>query len=233
MKQTRQSSRQHGVVLLVALIMLIAITLAGLSLFRQVSTATLIAGNLAFKQGATSAADRGVEDARSWLISTATTSLATLQGTNKLTNPAFYFPAWCYTSTGDWGTAGTNSDCNRATPTPPAFDPLTYDWSAATKSQLATGPDTDANGWDSRNNRVRYVVHRLCSMDGAINAVREYGPAQAIQSCALAASGVECLDKGVLGGENCLSQSVQPYYRVTARVEGPRNTVSFVEVILY
>jgi Tfp pilus assembly protein PilX len=40
---------QQGVVLLMALIMLVALTLAGIALVRSVDTTNLIAGNLAFK----------------------------------------------------------------------------------------------------------------------------------------------------------------------------------------
>ena len=60
--------RQHGVVLFVALIVLIIMTLAGLALLRQMGVGTSIAGNVAFKENATSVADRGTEAARAWLI---------------------------------------------------------------------------------------------------------------------------------------------------------------------
>jgi len=61
------SRRQQGVVLFVALIVLIIMTLAGLALLRQMGAGTSIAGNIAFKENATSVADRGTEFARSWL----------------------------------------------------------------------------------------------------------------------------------------------------------------------
>src|SRR4051794_23448571 len=57
----RQS--QQGVVLLVALIVLVAITMAGIALIRSVDTTTLLAGNLAFQQAAVHASDTGVEKA--------------------------------------------------------------------------------------------------------------------------------------------------------------------------
>jgi Tfp pilus assembly protein PilX len=55
-------------VLFVALIVLIVMTLAGLALLRQMGIGTSIAGNVAFKENATSVADRGTEAARAWLI---------------------------------------------------------------------------------------------------------------------------------------------------------------------
>jgi hypothetical protein len=60
--------RERGVVLFVAMIVLIVMTLAGLALLRQMGVGTSIAGNVAFKENATSVADRGTEAARAWLI---------------------------------------------------------------------------------------------------------------------------------------------------------------------
>ena len=59
--------RERGVVLFVALIVLIIMTLAGLALLRQMSTGVSIAGNIAFKENATSVADRGTEVALQYL----------------------------------------------------------------------------------------------------------------------------------------------------------------------
>lgn len=54
---------QGGIVLVVALLVLVAVTLAAVSIMRSVDTATLVAGNLAFQQAATRAADKGIEQA--------------------------------------------------------------------------------------------------------------------------------------------------------------------------
>ena len=61
-------SAQQGVVLFIALIVLVAMTLAGLAMMRSVDTNNLIAGNLAFKNAASSAGDAAVESARNWLM---------------------------------------------------------------------------------------------------------------------------------------------------------------------
>ena len=60
-------SCSRRVVLFVALIVLIIMTLAGLALLRQMGAGTSIAGNIAFKENATSVADRGTEVARQWI----------------------------------------------------------------------------------------------------------------------------------------------------------------------
>jgi len=70
--------RQRGTVLFIALIVLVAMTLAGIAIMRSVDTATLIAGNLAFKQGTIQAADNGVEQGYQWLLA----NRATLANSN-------------------------------------------------------------------------------------------------------------------------------------------------------
>lgn len=53
--------RQRGVVLFIALIALVAMTLAGIALMRSVDTANVIAGNFAFKESTIHATDVGTE----------------------------------------------------------------------------------------------------------------------------------------------------------------------------
>ncbi len=60
-------ARQTGVVLMMALIVLVAMTLAGIALVRSVDTTNIIAGNLAFKQAATNSADTATATAVTWL----------------------------------------------------------------------------------------------------------------------------------------------------------------------
>ncbi len=60
-------ARQRGVTLLITLIVLVAMTLAAISLMRSVDTTNVIAGNLAFRQSTTLAGDTGTEAAIAWL----------------------------------------------------------------------------------------------------------------------------------------------------------------------
>jgi type IV pilus assembly protein PilX len=69
--------RQRGVVLLIALIVLVALMLASVSLVRSVDTANVIAGNLAFKQASVQAADFGIEAAATALPDIVATTLDT------------------------------------------------------------------------------------------------------------------------------------------------------------
>ena len=60
--------QQRGAVLFIALIVLVAMTLAGIAIMRSVDTTTLIAGNIAFKQGTIQSSDNGIEGAYQWLL---------------------------------------------------------------------------------------------------------------------------------------------------------------------
>ena len=61
------AARQRGVVLFISLIVLVAMSFAGLALIRGVDTGNLVVSNLSFKQGAVQAGDEGIEAAVAWL----------------------------------------------------------------------------------------------------------------------------------------------------------------------
>lgn len=65
---TTTRRQQRGVSLVIALIALIAMTLAGLALIRAVDTTNLISGNLAFRQATLHTTDVGVETALDTLV---------------------------------------------------------------------------------------------------------------------------------------------------------------------
>lgn len=125
---------QRGVVLLVALIVLVAITVAGIGMIRSVDTATLVAGNLAFQQAATHAADKGIEAAMLMLRDKQTAGqLDAHDGSNG------YFASM------------------RSTDSPAAGQSWQAFW---TDSLAASAYDV---GEDEFRNRVFFVVHRLCA----------------------------------------------------------------------
>lgn len=125
---------QRGLVLLVALIVLVAITVAGISMIRSVDTATLVAGNLAFQQAATHAADKGIEAAMTMLRDKQTAG-----GLDAHDNTNGYFASM------------------RDTDSPAAGQ----SWQAFWRDSLeATAFDV---GEDQFKNHVYFVVHRLCA----------------------------------------------------------------------
>ncbi|APV52365.1 hypothetical protein BWI17_08430 [Betaproteobacteria bacterium GR16-43] len=68
--RSRPLQRQKGIVLLVALIMLVAMSLAGVALMRSVETGVMVSGNFAFKESAVQSTDLGVQTAAAWLSTT-------------------------------------------------------------------------------------------------------------------------------------------------------------------
>lgn len=208
------SASQRGVVLLLALIMLIAMTLAGIALYRQIGSGLIVARNLSFKRVATVAADRGIEAARAWLTTQTSGGLEQGSAAN------WYFPGWCNTSLNGLGVPdanidGTPDDCGN-TPAPSEFDPLTYNWA---NSVVAI-----AN--DGGGNEIRYVIHRLCETPGGINAAN--------QQCVTIGSASSGASKSAVSyGTQPLSNTSQPYFRVTSRVLGPTNTVVYTQAVLY
>ena len=190
---------QQGVVLFVSLIILVAMTLAGIALMRSVDTNVLIAGNLAFRQANTMYADTGVEAARAWL----TANTASLN--NNQPGGALHYWANYQEGLNFLGTAVA-----------PAVN---YDWTQA--ATVAT-PDPAYT--------ISYVIHRLCGGSGA--------PSDAAAKCMQASAGGGSGSSG-LGTKGVVTYGVQAlpgistiYYRVTVRVGGPRNTLSYVQAIL-
>jgi Tfp pilus assembly protein PilX len=190
---------QQGVVLFIALIVLVAMSLAGIALMRSVDTNVLIAGNLAFRQSTTMVADAGIEAARAWLTANA--------GSLNNNQPAGATHYWANYQFG-LNFLGTDPD-----PT------LNYNWSQAA---TAASPDPAFE--------INYVIHRLCGGTGA--------PSDAGAKCMQASAGGGSGSSG-LGTKGVVTYGVQAlpgistiYYRVTVRVRGPRNTLSYVQAIL-
>lgn len=205
---------QRGVVLLLALIMLVAMTLAGIVMYRQIGTGLIIARNLNFKRTAAVASDRGIETARTWLIGQTAAQLEQGSAANG------YFPGWCNTVLDAAGLPDANNDgqaddCGDSPP-PSEFDPLTYNW--------ANSVQATAN--DGVGNEVRYVIHRLCETPGAMNSSGQ-------QCVTIGSASAGSARTSAVYGTQALSNTSQPYFRITARTQGPTNTVVFTQTILY
>jgi len=64
----RPPQRERGVMLLIALIVLVALTMAGIAMMRSVDTSTIVAGNIGFRQSAVNAADQGIQAGYGWVL---------------------------------------------------------------------------------------------------------------------------------------------------------------------
>jgi type IV pilus assembly protein PilX len=114
--RAKPPARQSGVVLMVALIVLVAMALAGIAMVRSMGTGLGVAGNLAFRQNAMSSGDRGAAAAVSQVLSVGEAGLL-------VNNPAVAYFATMQ----------------------PGFDPLTYPWRTGNNSLLVTADDGRGN----------------------------------------------------------------------------------------
>ncbi len=192
---SRRSDAQRGMVLFVALIVLIVMTLAGLALLRQLGVGTSIAGNVAFKETATSVADRGVEEALQWLGLPATNS--------SLTNAPNGYDS-------SWG-AG--------------FDPNAFAWGPGVSRAIVL-PVPAALDFAQTGSQSDMIVQRLCATPN----MSSLDPAQ-LCSDSLIQNPLRSHGGGGYGSV-LPSTTPAPFYRVTTRVRGPRNTVSVTQALI-
>ncbi|HMH18402.1 MAG TPA: hypothetical protein VK572_09690 [Burkholderiales bacterium] len=99
--------RQRGTMLIIALIVLVAMTLVGIATMRSVDTASLVAGNIAFKQSTIGGADQGLQSAYTWLAANAvgTTLYTDNTGAGYLSSVPPVEPDW--TQNASWANAVT------------------------------------------------------------------------------------------------------------------------------
>jgi type IV pilus assembly protein PilX len=194
---------QRGVVLVIALIVLVAMTLAALGLMRSVDTSNLVSGNLAFQQAATHSSDQAVEYAISWLenCNAASPLCPTTLGQNTPGNGYFadgLNPSHSPSAGQTWDDFWTAS-----------ITTLTHDYS----QQLPM---------DAAGNQPYYVIDRLCENQGT----KELGAKCAEYPITIASPGEE------EGGQVQLRKYKLTYYRITVRTVGPRNTVSYTQALV-
>ncbi len=193
------SSKQSGVALIVALIMLVILTLAALSLARSVDTSNLVAGNLAFQRAATQYGDVGTEQAVTWLQGNSAGGV--LWNDSPAAASAGYSA-----STQTIGNPGSNQN----------WDDYWNNTIATAPPGIVTLPVDPVTG-----NQVSYSIQRLCAGPGDPSNVA------AAANCAQPpATAMRCIT------QPCLRRSAQQYYRITSRVAGPRNTVSYIQTII-
>lgn len=207
--------KQQGATLFFAMIGMVVLLLAAAALVRSVDTSTLIVGNLSFRQSASNAGDQGMEQAIQWLnttlINPGLPAGDPAAVTYALNQSAASLPAsGYYRSTGE-------IDLFNTAPTAP----LTYAWANGRHVNLGTDADT--------GNTVRYVVERMCSLDW-LNSQPPGTPASD-QGCLF--TQIET-DMSRQGGDGQSFTSTQALvFRITVRVDGPRNTVSYVQGFVF
>jgi len=187
------------VVLMIALIMLVAMTLAGLALMRSVDTSNLIAGNLAFQQAAANYGDVATKKAFDWLLPLSIADDGTL----------------------DMDDPGNGYASSIHDPDPAINESWDHFW---INTLVPYG--VKQAGFDSgTGNTAYYVIQRMCSVPN----VPRGNPAP-LNFCAKSTTTVTIPGKVVGVPEFTLSDQV--LYRITSRITGPHNTVSYIQTIV-
>jgi Tfp pilus assembly protein PilX len=177
--------RQRGITLIIALIALVALTMAGIALVRSVDTGNVIAGNFAFRQASMQATDTGVE--------AAFTQLGTIVGAADTAIANQYYPVM------------QPLDSNGI--------PTTVTWSSVPGTTMGSNNEYT----------MRYVIERMCTGTSGVVIT------DVVNNCVV--------DQGQISGSQKAGAAVfttagAVNYRVTVRVEGPRNTVAMSQAIL-
>jgi Tfp pilus assembly protein PilX len=171
---------QQGASLVIVIILLIILMISAVALVRSTDTMGAVAGNAAFKQAATEAADTGIYNAATWLGS--------------LTNV-------------DSDQVGVYYATRRGVD---GYGLPAVDWSSVPPATVS-------------NFRVQYLVERLC--DGPL----PIAPASIAAQCM---TNQTAQDGSRKVGSPSYTGATAVYYRVTVRVQGPRNSESYVQSML-
>jgi type IV pilus assembly protein PilX len=190
----RPASNQQGVVLIIALIAIAAMSLAGIALVRSVESANIAAGNLSFRQSSLQSADLGLETALGKFVpGGAYDASDTITYSNIVTE--------------NYSAAILPEDY-RGIPTVLLGSTTTFD----SLPNFKVGK-ISRDGYD-----VRYVVERLCTVELMGQEPNEN----------------YCLSNDFSGGGTIDPDKPPPkfvpLFRATARVDGPRGTLSFSQV---
>jgi type IV pilus assembly protein PilX len=197
-RHTTPSRRQGGVVLFVALIVMVAMSLAAIALIRSVDTTNAIVGNLAFRLASILPANASIEQAAAALFYD-----QDILGVGSIADKTIDLAAENY-----YAQRQAGEDARGV--------PLVLQKKSTASTLIKK---FDANDTDTH---VTYIIERMCI--GPTGSPQEY-----IRNCGLVApvgnSGDTIGDAGAAGVN-------KPYYRVTVRVDGPKNTASFVQAML-
>ena len=197
---TNFRNKQQGVVLMIALIALVAISLAGIALMRSVDTSNVVSGNIAFNETAIQMADIGAELAYSEILGDTAGNPASCQ------NNAANCPL---------NTAGKSY----LFPNVSVIDPKTnlptpaggIVWSDPSAQTLA--------GEATPSYSVHYVIERMCGKEiTGIVADNTLNNQEAATFAKCKVAPIYDPNGMVVAGLGKL------FYRITVEVTGPRNT---------
>jgi len=204
--------RNRGMVLLMTLVILVILTLSSLAMMKLLSSGITTSGNIAFRQAAVRVGDLATEGARTWI---AAQSAVALQAD---------IPTSGYYSTDD-----------------PNFNPATFNFYDPTiavqycsSQPCVAGTNDTFSGY-----QVYYVIHRMALAGGGVGTLGTAcsDPAAGCAQPPVASTSVTHAGNNATAGASYQSQingaTGLVYYRITAKVAGPRFNNRYVQVFVY
>ena len=187
---------QRGIVLIIALIVMVALSFAGVALVRAVETTTAVVGNLAFRQAAISPANLAVETATAALFADAAPG-----GVALIADKTNNLPAQNYYASRQ-----------------PGEDVRGIPVQLQKKANYTLPRILYADA--AQYFEVRYVIERSCIAAGPAT------PGNCDMMPPKQGTGTTVGDTA----PPALPQI--PFYRLTVRVDGPKNTTAFLQAML-
>ncbi|MDN3575790.1 hypothetical protein QWZ03_03275 [Chitinimonas viridis] len=217
-------ARQRGVVLLISLIALVALTLAGLAIVRQVDTATLVTGNLTFRQSSINTADLAVEHMADISSSGGFGILNTVE-TRYHNNYGGWYRSTLFTEENPTSPCvATDLNCIKTSGIPNALR-------AAGKCKSSSDAAASALRavWDEASgNCAVMVLERMCRNTGQASANHcvLFNQAQVGGKWTQGQTGDGTNSSDIVPPQNGVGM------RLSVRVDGPRGTTSYLQTIL-
>lgn len=203
----RRRTRQRGVVMIMTLIALLILLITAVALVRSVDATLGQAGNIAFKRDQANQVDLGVAAA---MMSFSSSSGALYRESVRASD----LPSANYSAT----KLTTN---NQGIPLVLIND-STYSNAGYTDTHDLKPKDSAGN---SLQTTIRYVIDRQCDTTGTFSTIK-------YNHCSYLPSGGLSGDSSLDAYDNNASTSDRAVYRITVRVSGPRNTLTYAQATL-
>ena len=201
---------QKGVVLFIALIVMVAMSLAAIALIRSVDTTNVLIGNLAFRQASILPANLAVEQAAAALFADAAPAAPTIDPTTDLAAENYY-STW------------QGNDDPRGIPKPLQTK---NDWASFGLAKELVDTSSGIS--------IRYVIERMCLAGANGIAATPQFCDMLPPKVATGTTIHDCDQPNPSPGSQpgCFALNPIPFYRVTVRVDGPQNSTSFLQAML-
>ena len=207
--------RQRGVTLVIALVLLVAMMLAGVAIFRSVDTSTILAANLAFKRDLENRASMGIEPVLDLLK---TAEFVNHWDLDACVNGQSKSQSACKTLWEDWSYSPRLLEAS-ANGVPAIMADIGWTATDATpKSGFDDAFPKSVVVDSTSKTRSRYLIERVCTDD--------LTPSE--KNCVLSGP----VTKGGDASTEKPGSLPLPLFRVTVRIEGPRHSVSYAQSIV-